>query len=322
MATGLFVLGTTSSHASMMLTADGVNLGFSLSTFVSGFPNSGVGPLGIGINNLGQVIVDSGQDRRNYVFNDVDNQTLGNAISSTPFSGWPAAFATVNGTVWGSMGWSAGGALVKFNADGSVAASFSNITINNGMWTNPANNHLIAAGASGLLDIDVSSATPSARIINNASSDGVTVSPDGKFVYTSGGLVFDIATGVQQPGNFNVSGADGMGILSSLDLNLNGDIIVNTTGGSVVLVDHLTFAQTVIASGGSRGDYTSPDFTNGTLFLTQSESVLRLSCGKNCAIGSTPPPTNGVPEPGVLGLLGIGVVSLAAATRRRRTANS
>ena len=35
----------------------------------------------------------------------------------------------------------------------------------------------------------------------------------------------------------------------------------------------------VIASGGTRGDFVSPDTSNGTLFLSQNEQVARLSCG-------------------------------------------
>ena len=60
--------------------------------------------------------------------------------------------------------------------------------------------------------------------------------------------------------------------------------------GYLGLLDPTTGIETIIASGGSRGDYVAPDITNGTLFLTQSESALRLSCGEGCGIGVTPPP--------------------------------
>jgi hypothetical protein len=87
-----------------------------------------------------------------------------------------------------------------------------------------------------------------------------------------------------------------------------------------VLVDHITFAQTLIASGGGHGDYVSPDRNDGSLLVSSSNNLLRLSCGGDCGIGS-PPPVEGVPEPStwammILGFLGVGFM----AYRRRNSA--
>ena len=72
--------------------------------------------------------------------------------------------------------------------------------------------------------------------------------------------------------------------------------MVNSNNGVLVLVElNNADLQVVIANGGSRGDYVTPDYTNGTLLLTQTDLVDRLSCGANCSISSPPPP--GVPEP-------------------------
>jgi hypothetical protein len=60
----------------------------------------------------------------------------------------------------------------------------------------------------------------------------------------------------------------------------------------------------IIANGGTRGDFVSPDTSNGTLFLSQNEQVARLSCGPGCSIGGP-----SVPEPSTLVLL---VTALAA----------
>ena len=59
----------------------------------------------------------------------------------------------------------------------------------------------------------------------------------------------------------------------------------------------------------------SPDTSNGTLFLSQNERIDRLSCGKGCAIGGGGGGT-GVPEPATLALFGLGLAALGL--RRRR----
>ena len=58
-----------------------------------------------------------------------------------------------------------------------------------------------------------------------------------------------------------------------------GNLFVNTNGGTVVEVNLATAAQTVIASGGSRGDFVTVDPNNGTLLVTQSDRLMRLIPG-------------------------------------------
>jgi len=69
----------------------------------------------------------------------------------------------------------------------------------------------------------------------------------------------------------------------------------------------------VIATGGTRGDFVSPDTTNGTLFLSQNEQVARLSCGPGCSIGAPPVLT---PEPATSALIGGGLFALLLMRRR------
>jgi len=313
------------SHAGpMTLTPAGMAAGFSLTTFVSGFGvgGFGVGPLGMGVTNDGHVIVDASNLSKNYVFNDVDNQTLASAVSSTPFNGFPPAYAATGGSVYGSGGFSGSnaGKLIKFNNDGTINTVYNlpGLNITNGMWANPVNGHLVAGGGSGIYDIDVSGATPTFRLITGASSDGVTVSPDGTTVYTTGVTGYDIGTGAVVFPTLGVAGGpDGMGIITSTS-SINGNIIVNTNGGTLVMIDPVSRLQTIIASGGTRGDYVSPDATNGTLLLTQSDEILRLSCGVGCAIGAPPPPPTDAPEPASVLLGGAGLVVLSVFAKRAK----
>jgi hypothetical protein len=286
-------LFTTAANAGPppTLTTDGTNLGFTLSTIVSGLPtNNGnsYDVLGSAINSDGKIILNAASDsggNRNYVFSDVNGQTAANAISSTPFSGFASALAYSNGSVWASA---FGGNLVKLNNDGSVNTVYNgtlgnpNISATQGLWTNPVNGHLIAG--SSLSDINVSGAVPVQTFLPGGfANDGLTVSPDGHFVYGNQGSIYDLFTKTAAGSFGSVSGADGIGVITSPSRpDLDGDIIVNTTSGNIVLVDHLTFAQTLIASGGGYGDYVSPDRNDGSLLVSSSNNLLRLSCGSDC----------------------------------------
>ncbi len=307
-AAAAFLFATSSSQA-LTITAAGSSLGFSLSTFVSGFTASPYGPLGIAVNSAGQVLVNSYPDRKNYLFKNIDGQTVSDKLSAVSGRG-VAAMSLANGSVWQS-----GGPLARLNNDGTVAALFNNINLSLGMWTNPVNDHIIARGSasgvgSGLLDIDVSGSSPIARRINGASTDGLTVSRDGTTVYTTHNS-YDIATGALLS-SYSIPGADGMGIISSPGSTLDGQIVVNTTIGNVVLLDPTTLVQTIIANNGSRGDFVAADQTTGTLLLSQTHSIERLSCGSNCAIGSST-----VPEPSTLAIMASGL--LAMRWRRQQT---
>lgn len=303
---GIISLWTSSAQADLALTAAGVADGFSLSTFVSGLPNQGTnsfGPFGVAVNSAGNVIVNDYASQQNYVFTNTDGQTTSSALSHTTVSGGAFAMALSNGSVWG-----ANGVLTKFNNDGSVNTVYNNIQAGLGMWTNPVNGHLITNGAGGLVDIDVSGATPTVRLIASVFSDGVTVSPDGTTVYNTAVSGYNIATGLQTYGPVSVpNGPDGMGVISGGALN--GDIVVNTNGGQVYLLDALG-NQTLIATGGSRGDFTAPD-GNGNLFLTQTDSVLRLAL-EGASIGGS------VPEPSTWAMMILGFCGLGFLTYRRK----
>jgi len=313
---------TNPLHASLVITPAGSALGFSLSNFVTGFgnPTGCCGPLGMAVASNGNVVVDASNLSMNYVFSDVDGQTLGTAISHTAFSGFPPAYAASNGAVWGSGGFSGpnAGHLIKFNNDGTTNTVYtiSGLSVTNGLWTNPVNGHLLGTDGSNIYDIDVSGATPTFRIaVTGVGSDGLTVSPDGTTVFTTAVAGYSIATGALLFSPLAVAGGpDGMGIITSSN-SLNGDIIVNTNGGTVVLIDTVTRAETTIATGGTRGDYAAADTSNGTLFLTQSDSIVRLSCGSACGIGSGP--VGGAPEPTTLFTLGTGILAFGLLRRRR-----
>jgi hypothetical protein len=321
----LFLTTAALAGSPPALTTDGTNLGFNLSTIVSGLPtNNGnsYDVLGSAINSDGNIILNNASTGQNYVFSDVNGQIAANAISSTPFSGFASALAYSNGSVWASA---FGGHLVKLNNDGSVNTVYNgiagnpNISATQGLWTNPANGHLIAG--SSLSDINVSGPVPvQTSLTGGFANDGLTVSPDGHFVYGNQGSIYDLLLNTPLAVGFgSVSGADGIGVISSPSRpDLDGDIIVNTTSGNIVLVDHITFIQTLIASGGGYGDYVSPDRNDGSLLVSSSNNLLRLSCGGDCGIGS-PPPVDGVPEPSTWAMMILGFAGIGFMAYRRKS---
>ncbi len=323
----------------LTLTSTGISDGFALSTFATVNPgNTGCcgGPFGVAVATNGNIIVSVGGKASLYVFSDTDGQTVSSALFTQASNSGTTAYATAGGHPYGTHS----GQFVEFNSDGTVNHVLTGVTTSPdlGMWGDPVNGHIIATSGSGLIDIDptANGGTGSFRVINaGVFGDGVSVSPDGKTAYVevSGHIIgYDIATGNQVfdsgflPSNSLVSTdglgfPDGSGVITSTN-SLNGDIIVNFNGngattGGVGLIDPTTDTFSVIATGGTRGDYVSPDTSNGSLFMDYSDTVERLSCGPNCAIGGPPPPPSGVPEPGTLVLFGTAMLGLAVALRRR-----
>jgi WD40 repeat protein len=311
-------LSGSPAHAALNLTATGIADGFALTTFVSGY-NGQYGPLSLGNLSNGNIITGSALDRKIYVFNDTDGQTLSTSVSATPYicqtGNCNYAMATAGGEVYGAQAF--GGFYEHFASDGSrtqipnlAAAGLRGYL---GMWTNPANGHLIAASSMGLVDIDPVAGTFGV-IKSGLFPDGVSVSPDGKTAYVENGVIqaYDIGTGslIRSFPNFGHS-PDGTGVISGGPLN--GSIIINNNDGTVGLLDPGKpdgdpNQFVLIATGGTRGDFVSPDLNNGTLFLSQNEQVARLSCGPDCSIGAPIPE----PESYALMLAGLALIGWIA----------
>ena len=306
LALGLFA--AHSANATLALTPDGINDGFVLSTFATTNPgNTGCcsGPFGLGVNSAGNVLVNTGAGTL-YVFPDVDGQTPGTALFTQSSNNYVGAFTSSGGTVYGAV---YGGNYESFNLDGTVANAnvFPQLAGDGylGMWTNPVNGHILSNSALGLIDIDP--ATGDFFVITSSTGDGVSVSPDGKTAYSEQGSIngYTIAPGGAQVFNSGSQfpSPDGTGVISGG--TFNGDIIVNDNTGSIYLLNPTTNISDLIATGGTRGDYTQVDATNGSLLLDYSDIVARLTC-PDCSF--VPPPT--VPEPATWAMMLIGFAGL------------
>jgi MYXO-CTERM domain-containing protein len=317
----LAVAFVPAAHAGLTLTSQGIGAGFTLTTFVSGYNFGNYGPLSQAVLPNGNIVTGSMGNDRLYVFKDVDNQTLGDALIATPYAfetGNPHfAMATVSGQAYGGQLF--GGRFYHFLNDGSYVpiggATGTDLVDYLGIWGS-VSGKMIASTNRGLVEIDP--VTGAYRIINaGLFPDGVSVSPDGLVAYIeNGGVIqsYDIATGalLHSYGSTAGHGADGTGVI--IGGAYNGDVIVNNNDGTLGLLDVVNDTMMIIADGGTRGDFTSADTNNGTLFISQIEQVLRLSCGTGCSIGG---PNNNVPEPQAIALIALALLAAAWSRRRR-----
>jgi DNA-binding beta-propeller fold protein YncE len=320
------------AQASLALTAAGIADGFTLTNFLS----LGGGYTFLGSANLpdGTLAVGGNAQNKIYQFNDLDGQTLANALKIVDFGG-EIDLANAGGQAYAA---SQNAGFWQVANDLTLTKIITNPLVlptpaMEGLAGNPVTGNLIATSSLGLINLDPTTGNNKVIISNPPSlADGVTVSPDGNTAYVAifGGsevLGYDISTGTLVFSAMNLpDGPDGIAVISGGAFN--GDIVVNNNGvrhssgtfdGSVGLLDVKTGIETIIASGGTRGDFASPDLNNGSLLLYEDDSVWRLALAGSC-IGAPCPGGGGgpgLPEPATLVLLSTGLLSLGWMRRRR-----
>jgi DNA-binding beta-propeller fold protein YncE len=289
----------------LTLTAAGISQHLELSTFATGFPSSSnVGPLGIGFPSGGGVLVSDFLGNVRLFPSDVDGQSAASAPIAQNYGGQNAKdLAKIGSSFYMTQG--ASGKIIELNADGTFNRNvISGINSPEGLVANPANNHLFVAAQGTSQILDVNPATGTSVVFHTVSApDGISLSPDGQTLYVAATgtghlLGFNTTTGATVFDSGPISGgidgtAAGSGALADF-------VFANFNNGTVVEINLITLAQTVIATGGSRGDFVAVDPSNNTLMLTQTDRIMRLQ---------------GIPEPSSLVLLALGSAAMLGLAR-------
>ena len=277
----------------LTLTASAQAAGFSLSTFATGFPerSDGLGPFGVVFPASGGVLVDDGPGNVRHFPSDTDGQ---DATTVPPVSGasygqnHAEGIARVGANLYLMMGEL--NQIAQINDDGTLKKVLVSVPNADGVAVNPLNGHLfVSAYNSAIYDVDPVAGT--AAVLLNVTADGLAFDPNAGILYAAinpgTGRIqgFNISTKAVVFDSGTIAGTpDGIALGTG---SLAGNLFVNTNGGTLVEVNLATTTQTVMASGGSRGDFVTVDPNNGTLLVSQSDRILRL----------TPPPGGGFAIP-------------------------
>jgi hypothetical protein len=290
------------ARAGMSITPQGAAQGFSLSTFATGFPVlNNAGPTGIVFLDGGGILISDQPGNVRLFSSDADGQDASTIpVSQNYGAGNNTGLTRIGTAIY--MTQYVVGKVARLNTNGAFVGNVAPVTTATGIVPNPTTGHLYVASFDKNQVLDVNPASGAVQsLISSPKPDGLVLSADGAVLYVAAAGVnslrgYSTTTGAQVYDSGALTGVpDGVVLGAGAFAGL---AFVNTNNGQLIEVDLTTNSQTLIATGGSRGDFVTVDPTNGTLLITQSDRILRMQGGTF------------VPEPGTLSLIGLCVMAL------------
>lgn len=254
---------------------------FTLSTFADSFPTTGFccGPLGIAFPTSGGVMVADYPGNVRVFPTDTDGQHASSVPPAAFFgSGNGVGLASSGGNIF--MTEQAASTVVQLNNSGTFNQTIvTGIPGATGIATNPVTGHLYVSALGNGIIYEIDPVAKTATPIIGVYADGLTVNSAGTKLFAEVGghiLGYDTSTHLQIFDSGGIPGGpDGTAIGATG--SLAGKLFVNTNGGELYEINTTTLAQTLILTGGSRGDFVTVDPLNGTLLITRTDQILRLT---------------------------------------------
>jgi hypothetical protein len=193
---------------------------------------------------------------------------------------------------------------------GSTIVTIGTESLNSLVYDSILNRLIVSGDGSGIYTVNVGAGTSTMIEPTTVHYDGIAISPDDSTLYAA-----DVTNGRVVSINLTTDAITSLGAVTDPDgIAIGagahaGNIYVNTNLGDVIQINLTTLAQTIIASGGSRGDFVYVD-QNGKLLITQSDSIVTFA---NTTVGMTP-------EPGTWAMLGLGLLLVVVGARRKTAA--
>jgi hypothetical protein len=264
----------------LTLTPSSSGAGYGISIFATDFPvQLGIGVTSVLFRDQGGILVSDMSGNVRLFSNDTDGQSAAYIAPGQFFDyGGAVDLAKVGGNNYLTQ--QSAGKLVQVNDTGNFVKEIVSSLFNaSGMVVNPKNGHLFVDDAIDTIS-DVDPKTGSTRdFVKGVNGYGLAISSDGGTLYAADFVAnhvvgYDTSTAKMTFDSGTIAGGpNGLALGTG---RFSGHLYVSTMDGALLDINLSSRNQTMIATGGERGDFMSFDPNDGSLFVTQTDRIVRV----------------------------------------------